>query len=90
MSCTSVGSGATVTSVQIGDGMPTAPKITISTDPSGKHTVVVNNQNGDLIDPSRPKCTAPPCQPSCDKATNPNCPLPPDFPTTGQMYWREF
>ncbi len=87
---TDPGSGSTVTSVQIGDGMPTAPKITISTDPSGKHTVVVNNQNGDLIDPSRPKCTAPPCTTSCDKAVNPNCPLPPDFPTTGQMYWREF
>jgi type IV pilus assembly protein PilY1 len=87
---TDPGTGSAVTSVQIGDGMPTAPKITISTDPSGKHTVVVNNQNGDLIDPSRPKCTTPPCTTSCDKAANPSCPLPPDFPTTGQMYWREF
>ncbi len=87
---TDAGTGNPVTNVSLGSGLPTAPKITMSLDPSGKSSIVINNQNGDLIDPSRPKCTTPPCKPSCDKATNPDCPLPQGFKGVGQMYWREF
>jgi len=75
-------------SVDIGSGLPTAPQITITTDPNGQSSIIVNNQNGDLIDPSRPQCTVPPCQPACDPATNPNC-VPGGVGKGGTLYWRE-
>lgn len=75
-------------SVDIGSGLPTAPQITITTDPNGQSSIVVNNQNGDLIDPSRPQCTTPPCPPACDPATNPNC-VPGGASKGGTLYWRE-
>ncbi len=75
-------------SVDIGSGLPTAPQITITTDPNGQSTIVVNNQNGDLIDPNRPQCAAPPCPPACDPATSPNC-VPGGVSKGGTLYWRE-
>jgi type IV pilus assembly protein PilY1 len=75
-------------SVSIGSGLPTAPQITITTDPNGQSSIVVNNQNGDLIDPSRPQCTTPPCPSACDPATNPNC-VPNGGAKGGTLYWRE-
>jgi len=74
-------------SVDIGSGLPTAPQITITTDPNGQSSIIVNNQNGDLIDPSRPQCTTPPCPPACD-AANPNC-VPGGGSKDGTLYWRE-
>ncbi len=75
-------------SVDIGSGLPTAPQITISTDPNGESTIVVNNQNGDLIDPNRPQCAAPPCPPACDPATTPNC-VGGGANRGGALYWRD-
>ncbi len=75
-------------SVDIGSGLPTAPQITITTDPNGQSSIVVNNQNGDLIDPSRPQCNTPPCAPACNPATDPNC-VPGGGAKGGTLYWRE-
>ncbi len=75
-------------SVDIGSGLPTAPQITITTDPNGQSSIVVNNQNGDLIDPNRPQCAAAPCPPACDPAKDPNC-VPGGVSKGGTLYWRE-
>jgi type IV pilus assembly protein PilY1 len=75
-------------SVDIGSGLPTSPQITITTDPNGQSSIVVNNQNGDLIDPSRPQCTTAPCPPACNPATDPNC-VPGGGAKGGTLYWRE-
>jgi type IV pilus assembly protein PilY1 len=75
-------------SVDIGSGLPTAPQITITTDPNGQSSIIVNNQNGDLIDPSRPQCTVAPCQPACDPLKDPNC-VPGGVSRGGTLYWRE-
>jgi type IV pilus assembly protein PilY1 len=75
-------------SVDIGAGLPTSPQITITTDPNGQSSIVVNNQNGDLIDPSRPQCGVPPCQPACNPVTDPNC-VPGGGAKGGTLYWRE-
>jgi type IV pilus assembly protein PilY1 len=74
-------------SVDIGSGLPTAPQVTITTDPNGQSSIVVNNQNGDLIDPSRPQCATPPCQSACSP-TDPNC-VPGGGAKGGTLYWRE-
>lgn len=75
-------------SVDIGSGLPTAPQITITTDPNGQSSVIVNNQNGDLIDPNRPQCAIAPCPAACDPLTNPNC-VPGGISRGGTLYWRE-
>jgi type IV pilus assembly protein PilY1 len=75
-------------SVDIGSGLPTAPQITVTTDPNGQSSIVVNNQNGDLIDPSRPQCAVAPCPAACDPARDPNC-VPGGGVRGGTLYWRE-
>jgi hypothetical protein len=75
-------------SIDIGSGLPTAPQITITTDPNGQSSVIVNNQNGDLIDPSRPQCLVAPCPSACDPLTDPNC-VPGGVSRGGTLYWRE-
>ena len=84
---TSPAASANDRSVDIGSGLPTAPQITITTDPNGQSSIIVNNQNGDLIDPSRPKCTTPPCPPACLPG-DPNC-VPGGGAKGGTLYWRE-
>ncbi len=72
-------------SVSIGTGLPTAPNITVTSAPGGESTIVVNNQAGDIIDPNRPQCLAPPCQEACDPVKTPNCL---NVPKGGSLYWR--
>jgi len=83
----SAAASASDRSVDIGSGLPTAPQVTITTDPNGQSSILVNNQNGDLIDPSRPQCAAPPCPPAC-LPTDPNC-VPGGGAKGGTLYWRE-
>jgi hypothetical protein len=84
----SAATSASDRSVDIGSGLPTAPQITITTDPNGQSSIVVNNQNGDLIDPSRPQCAVAPCPAACDPTTDPNC-VPGGGAKGGTLYWRE-
>ena len=74
-----------VVAIDLGDGLPTAPQVSISTDPDGDTKVIINNQDGELIDPTR--CNTPPCP--CDNSECPDlCPLP-CFQPSGQVYWLE-
>lgn len=93
--------GVSTISVDLGNGMPTSPQITIS---SGGYTgsssdpnpnkVIINNQDGEVVVPGSgdmdgdgsPDCPGPSCP--CPNWPN-DCPLPEGGGGVGQFYWRE-
>ena len=93
--------GVSSISVDLGNGMPTSPQITISsggytgssTDPS-PNKVIINNQDGEVVVPGSgdldgdgsPDCPGPSCP--CPNWPN-DCPLPDTGGGIGQFYWRE-
>ncbi len=96
------GSGGTPSiSVNLGNGMPTSPQITISsggytgssTDPN-PNKVIINNQDGEVVVPGSgdldgdgvPDCPGADCP--CPNWPS-DCPLPTGGGGIGQFYWRE-